>query len=72
MNSFRAAGVNFNATHREKVVLSTLYKVVSEQSPPEEVPPELKPSEAALEALEKGMDVETKERFAVRFERGYV
>ena len=44
--------------------------MVSEQSPPEEVPPELKPSEAALEALEKGMDVETKERFTVRVEEG--
>ena len=80
VNSFRAAGiypVDFTAIRREKVIPSTLYRVeevASKQIPPIEVPPtgsKSKPNDAALEALEKAMGSETKEKFTVRYEEGY-
>ena len=46
----------------------------SKQIPPEEVPPtgsKSKPNDGALEALEKAMGSETKEKFAVRYEERY-
>ena len=46
----------------------------SKQIPPEEVLPtgsKFKPNDGALEALEKAMGSETKEKFAVRYEERY-
>ena len=79
-NSFRNSGiypVDFSALRGTKLVPSTMYRF--EQVPPSQSSPAQdlstgqvgKQSEVALEALEKAMDKETKETFAVRYEEGY-
>ena len=70
VNLFLVAGiypVDFTAIHREKVIPSTLYRVEEVAS----TGSMSKPNDAALEALEKAMGSETKEKFAVRCEEGY-
>ena len=79
-NSFHNSGiypVDFSALRGTKLVPSTIYRF--EQVPPSQSSPAQdlstgqvgKQSEVALEALEKAMDKETKETFAVRYEEGY-